>query len=81
VRPAGSGDYARDERNAEALLEMLIGTIRLAVGAAGERSVRSAVALLADSGAWTLADLERDVELARRRECGARRRRRDRRHD
>jgi hypothetical protein len=67
------------ERNAEVMLEMLIGTIRAAVGGC-EKSVRSAVALFAACKTRTLTDRERNAGLARRREYGARRRRRDRRH-
>ena len=67
------------ECNAEVLLEMLIGTVRPVVEAAGEDAVRSAAALIADSGARTLTDLERAAELARRRELEAGRKHRDRR--
>lgn len=56
------------ESHAEVVLEMLIGTIRPVADAAGEKSVRSAAALLARSRARTLADLRRAAELAGRRE-------------
>jgi hypothetical protein len=52
----------------EVVIEMLTGTLRPVIDAAGERSVRSAVALLTASQDRTLADLERLAELIRRRE-------------
>jgi hypothetical protein len=55
------------ESNTEVVLEMLIGTLRPVTDAAGETSVRSAVALLAAARDRTFADLERAAELARRR--------------
>jgi hypothetical protein len=54
-------------------LDMLTDTVGPAARAAGEASVRSAVALLADSSSRALADLQRAAELARCRECGVRR--------
>jgi len=56
----------------DVVFEMLTGTIRPAAEAAGETSVRSAVALLAASRLRALADLDRAGELARRRERGLR---------
>jgi hypothetical protein len=53
------------------VLEMLIGTIRPVADVAGERSVRSAAALLASSRARTLSDLRRASELPGRRVQGA----------
>ena len=57
----------------DVMFEMLTGTRRPAAETAGERSVRSAVALLAAGGWRALADLKRAGELARRRERGLRR--------
>ncbi len=65
------------ENHTEVVLEMLIGTIRPVAEGAGEQSVRSAAALLADSSSRTIADLERAGELARRTQCAERRRNRD----
>jgi hypothetical protein len=53
-------------------IDMLTETVGPAARVAGEASVRSAVALLADSSSRALADLERAAERARRRECGPR---------
>ena len=57
----------------DVVFQVLTATIRPAAEAAGEPSVRSAVALLADSRSRAFADLERAGELARRRERGRRR--------
>ena len=54
----------------EVVLGMLTETVSPAAKSAGEASVRSAVALLADSSSRALADLERAAALARRRERG-----------
>ncbi len=59
------------ECNAEVVLEMLIGSVRPVVDAAGKESVRSAVALIAATSDRTLTDLRRAVELASRGDCGA----------
>jgi hypothetical protein len=67
------------ESHAEVVLEMLIGTIRPVADAAGEKSVRSASALLASTRARTLTDLRRAAELASRRESEAGEKRRERR--
>jgi hypothetical protein len=66
-------DACPGESIVEVVLDMLTETVSPAAKTAGEASVRSAVALLADSSSRALADLERAAELARRRECGARR--------
>lgn len=58
------------ECHAEVVIEMLIGTVRPVVEVAGERSVRSATALLASSRSRTLKDLHRASELAGEREGG-----------
>ncbi len=55
----------------EVVLAMLTETVSPAARAAGEASVRSAVALLADSSSRALTDLQRAAEPARRREPGA----------
>jgi hypothetical protein len=57
----------------DVVLDMLTETISPAAQAAGEVSVRSAVALLADSSSRALADLEHAAELARRTEHAPRR--------
>jgi hypothetical protein len=59
------------EPNAEVVLDMLTGTIRPAAEAAGETLVRGATALLDASGARTLDDLDRVVELAALRDPGS----------
>jgi hypothetical protein len=59
------------ESSAEVVLDMLVGTVRPAAAAAGERSVREATALLAAASDRTLADLRGAVELARRRKAQA----------
>ncbi|MDQ6805391.1 MAG: hypothetical protein M3065_10605 [Actinomycetota bacterium] len=69
-------DAYRGEPNTAVVIEMLIGTLRPVTDGAGEGSVRSAIALLTAARARARADLERAVELARRRECGGRRGRR-----
>ena len=56
------------ESNAEVVLDMMTGTIRPAAEAAGGTLVRSATALLDATGARTLDDLQRAVELAAARE-------------
>jgi hypothetical protein len=64
------------ESTAEVVIEMLIGTLRPVTDAAGEGSVRSAIALLTAAQDRAFADMERAAELARRRERAARRGRR-----
>jgi hypothetical protein len=56
------------EDSANVIIEMLVGTIRPAVEAAGEQLVRSCIALLAASGERALADLRLAAELAGERE-------------
>jgi hypothetical protein len=55
------------ESSAEVVLEMLLGTLRPVTEAAGETSLRSALALLTAVQDRTLADLERVAERAHRR--------------
>jgi hypothetical protein len=55
------------ETPGEAVFDMLVGTIRPAATAAGEKAVRSATALLAASSDRTICDLRAALELARRR--------------
>jgi hypothetical protein len=64
------------ESNAEVVIEMLIGTLRPVTDAAGEGSMRSAIALLTAAQDRVRADMERVAELALRRERAARRGRR-----
>jgi hypothetical protein len=52
------------ESNGDVVLEMLIGTIRPVARAAGRESVLSATALIVDSRARTLKDLQRAADLA-----------------
>ncbi len=56
------------EENANVIIEMLVGTIRPAVEAAGEPLVRNCTALLAASGERALADLRSAARLAGERE-------------
>ncbi len=57
------------ENNADVIIEMLVGTIRPAVEAAGEPLVRNCTALLAASGERALADLRLAAQLAGEREA------------
>jgi hypothetical protein len=54
------------ESNADVVMEMLIGTVRPVVDAAGEESVRSAAHLLVTTRERTLTDLRLALELAGR---------------
>ncbi|HWF75226.1 MAG TPA: hypothetical protein VG186_17905 [Solirubrobacteraceae bacterium] len=64
------------ESCAAVVIEMLIGSLRPVLDAAGEESVRSAIALLTAAQDRTLADMRRAVELSARRERTVRRGRR-----
>ncbi|HWF52567.1 MAG TPA: hypothetical protein VG294_18135 [Solirubrobacteraceae bacterium] len=69
-------DACPGESTTEVVIEMLIGTLRPVTDAAGEDSVRGAVALLSAARGRALADLRRAGELAWRRQCEGRRVRR-----
>jgi hypothetical protein len=64
-------DAFGDERRADVLIEMLTGTIRPVAEAAGDGAVQDAQALLGAIADRTVADLEKALEIARRREVGA----------
>ena len=55
------------ENHGEVLIEMLTGTVRPVVEAAGTRTAEEATALLGAVADKTLADLRRALELARSR--------------
>jgi hypothetical protein len=63
------------EENAEVVVEMLIGTVRPVIDAAGEKAARSAIALLVGTSDRTLTDLRLSLELARLRKSTAGQRR------
>jgi hypothetical protein len=57
------------ESNSEVLVEMLTGTVRPVVDAAGRGAVEEATALIGAVADKTLADLRRALELARSRQA------------
>jgi hypothetical protein len=61
-------DAFRGENPGEVLIEMVVGTMRPAADAAGERAVREATALVGALGERVLADLRRAAALAAQRE-------------
>jgi hypothetical protein len=63
-----SDDAFPGEDNAEVLLEMVVGTCRPAVAAAGESAARAAIDLISSVRESVLRDLKAAARLARERE-------------
>jgi hypothetical protein len=62
-------DAFPDESPAEALIEMLTGSVRPVAEAAGAETVRAALALVGAMADRTVGDLRRALEIARARRC------------